>query len=144
MTQCKSQKIGQIIVLASRPSSAGVILARIWWARLHSNSWNLPHHLAPPGKGWLFGFPSRSLTVIIPKTQLREHLLREAFPNSLYSQSWPPLRPTTDQGRLCPPGSAGWFIPSSANEEAPGASLGQGLVHGGCWTKAKQLDPGMK
>lgn len=47
------------------------------------------------------GFSSRNLTIIIPKTQFRGHLLQEAFFTSLYSQSWPPLLPTTGQGLLC-------------------------------------------
>ena len=75
----------------------------------------------------LFRFFSRNFTIIIPKTQLRGPLLREPFPKSLSSQSWPPLLPTTGQGLLCPPGSAGWCIPSSASEEAPGPPVQTGL-----------------
>ena len=38
--------------------------------------------------------------MITPKTQLRGHLLTEAFLNALYSQSWTPLVPASSQGLL--------------------------------------------
>lgn len=137
MTLCKSQKMGQIIVLPSRPAASGVILARIWWGRLHSTTWNHAHYPAPPvleemqEKGGSSGSPPGTSPSSSPRPSSED----PSFGNPSPSPSpvspgllcFPPLARTSSVPQAMQDGA----FPPQLVRELLARLCGQGLVGGG-------------